>query len=84
MNVLETYAIGSSKLTYDLIEKILKSNARLTLSVQAREKIRLAAIFWIARQKRVPNRYMASRRALALCAISIYRPMNFLPFRKIL
>ena len=39
MNVLETYAIGSSKLTYDLIEKILKSNARLTLSVQAREKI---------------------------------------------
>ena len=37
MNVLETYAIGSSKLTYDLIEKILKSNARLTLSVQAHD-----------------------------------------------
>ena len=39
MNVLNTYAIGSSPLTYDLIEKILKSNARLTLSSEAREKI---------------------------------------------
>lgn len=39
MNVLETYAIGSSKLTYDLIEKILKSNARLTLSTEGRERI---------------------------------------------
>lgn len=39
MNVLETYAIGSGQLTYDLIEQILKSNARLTLSTEAREKI---------------------------------------------
>lgn len=39
MNVLETYAIGSGQLTYDLIEQILKSNARLTLSAEAREKI---------------------------------------------
>lgn len=39
MNILETYAIGSSKLTYDLIERILKSKARLTLSAEARERI---------------------------------------------
>ena len=39
MNVVETYAIGSSKLTYDLIEKILNSNARLTLSAEGRERI---------------------------------------------
>ena len=40
MDKLETYAIGSGNLTYDLIETILKSNARLTLSSEAREKIR--------------------------------------------
>lgn len=39
MNKLESYAIGSSQLTYDLIENILKSNARLTLSDEARQKI---------------------------------------------
>lgn len=33
------YAIGSSLLTYDLIEKILKDGARLTLSDEAIEKI---------------------------------------------
>ena len=40
MDKLETYAIGSGSLTYDLIETILKSNARLTLSPEARDKIR--------------------------------------------
>ena len=40
MNVLETYAIGSSALTYDLIEKILKTGAKLTLSEEARKKIK--------------------------------------------
>lgn len=39
MNKLETYAIGSSQLTYNLIERILKSNARLTLSEDARNRI---------------------------------------------
>lgn len=39
MNVLETYAVGSGQLTYDLIERILKSKARLTLSAEARERI---------------------------------------------
>ena len=33
------YAIGSSQLTYDLIEKILKDNAKLVLSEEAKEKI---------------------------------------------
>ncbi len=36
---MTTYAIGSSELTYDLIEKILKDNAKLTLSESAIEKI---------------------------------------------
>ena len=36
---LETYAIGSSLLTYDLIEKILRDKTELTLSEEAREKI---------------------------------------------
>ena len=36
---METYAIGSGKLTYALIEKILKSGAKLTLSDEARERI---------------------------------------------
>lgn len=36
---LETYAIGSSPLTYDLIEKILKDNTKLTLSDDAIVKI---------------------------------------------
>lgn len=39
MENLKTYAIGSSQLTYDLIERILKSNARLVLSDEARQKI---------------------------------------------
>ncbi len=39
MAKLETYAIGSSLLTYDLIEKILKDNTKLTLSEEARQKI---------------------------------------------
>lgn len=39
MNVLETYAIGSGQLTYDIIEKILKTGARLTLSTEARQRI---------------------------------------------
>lgn len=36
---LETYAIGSSPLTYDLIEKILKDKTKLTLSDEAVAKI---------------------------------------------
>ncbi len=39
MEKLTEYAIGSSLLTYDLIEKILKDGAKLTLSEEAREKI---------------------------------------------
>lgn len=39
MKRLETYAIGSSDLTYDLIEKILKDETFLTLSPEAIEKI---------------------------------------------
>lgn len=39
MNRLETYAIGSSPLTYDLIEKILKDGTKLVLSDDAIEKI---------------------------------------------
>ena len=39
MNRLETYAIGSSPLTYDLIEKILKDGTKLTLSDEARAKL---------------------------------------------
>lgn len=36
---MKEYAIGSSELTYDLIEKILKDGAKLTLSESAVEKI---------------------------------------------
>ena len=36
---LETYEIGSSLLTYDLIEKILKDKSTLILSADAKEKI---------------------------------------------
>ncbi|MDE6076446.1 MAG: aromatic amino acid ammonia-lyase, partial [Muribaculaceae bacterium] len=36
---LETYEIGSSLLTYDLIEKILKDKSALILSADAKEKI---------------------------------------------
>ncbi|MDE7402979.1 MAG: histidine ammonia-lyase [Muribaculaceae bacterium] len=36
---MKTYAIGSGHLTYDLIEKILKSGAKLTLSDEGRERI---------------------------------------------
>ncbi|MDE6523830.1 MAG: histidine ammonia-lyase [Muribaculaceae bacterium] len=39
MEKLTEYAIGSSLLTYDLIEKILKDGAKLTLSEEAIEKI---------------------------------------------
>lgn len=39
MEKLETYAIGSSLLTYDLIERILKDGTKLTLSDEARKKI---------------------------------------------
>lgn len=36
----EIYEVGSGKLTYDLIEKILKTEAKLILSEQAKERIR--------------------------------------------
>ncbi len=39
MTKLETYAIGSSELTYDLIERILRDGTKLTLSPEAVEKI---------------------------------------------
>ncbi len=39
MEPLKTYAIGSSPLTYDLIERILKDGTHLTLSEEAVEKI---------------------------------------------
>lgn len=39
MAKLEVYAIGSSPLTYDLIEKILKDNSKLVLSEEAIAKI---------------------------------------------
>lgn len=39
MNHSKTYEIGSSLLTYDLVEKILKEKYVLTLSDQARKKI---------------------------------------------
>lgn len=37
--MLEKYEIGSSKLTYDLIERIIKDGTRLELSDEARRKI---------------------------------------------
>ena len=40
MEKLTTYAIGSSELTYDLIERILKDKTKLVLSDEAIEKIR--------------------------------------------
>ena len=36
---MKTYEIGSSKLTYDLIEKILNSGAKLILSEEGRARI---------------------------------------------
>ena len=39
MNKLEKYGIGSSELTYDLIERLLLEGTRLYLSDEAREKI---------------------------------------------
>lgn len=39
MEKIKEYAIGSSTLTYDLIEKILNDNAKLTLSEEAVDKI---------------------------------------------
>ena len=39
MEKMTTYAIGSSQLTYDLIEKILRDDTKLTLSDSAVEKI---------------------------------------------
>ncbi|MDE6632489.1 MAG: aromatic amino acid ammonia-lyase, partial [Muribaculaceae bacterium] len=39
MEKMTEYAIGSSLLTYDLIERILKDGAKLTLSEEAIEKI---------------------------------------------
>lgn len=39
MEKLATYAIGSSPLTYDLIEKILRDGTKLTLSDEAKAKI---------------------------------------------
>ena len=40
MSKLEIYAIGSSQLTYDLIEKILKDNTKLILSEEGRARIK--------------------------------------------
>lgn len=39
MSKLDIYAIGSSQLTYDLIEKILKDNTKLILSEEGRARI---------------------------------------------
>lgn len=45
MEKMTEYAIGSSLLTYDLIEKILLSHARLTLSEEAYDKIQYCRDF---------------------------------------
>ena len=45
MNKLEIYEIGSSQLTYDLIERIIKENAKLALSEAARQKIQYCRDF---------------------------------------
>lgn len=45
MGKMTEYAIGSSLLTYDLIEKILKDGAKLTLSEQATLKIQYCRDF---------------------------------------
>ncbi len=39
MDRLETYAVGSSELTYDLIERIINDNTRLLLSEEGRQRI---------------------------------------------
>lgn len=39
MDKMKTYEIGSSQLTYDLIEKILRDGAKLTLSDEGRARI---------------------------------------------
>ena len=39
MDIMKTYEIGSSQLTYDLIEKILRDGAKLTLSDEGRARI---------------------------------------------
>lgn len=39
MSKLETYEIGSSQLTYDLIERLLKDKTKLVLSEEARQRI---------------------------------------------
>lgn len=40
MSKLDVYAIGSSQLTYDLIEKIIKDRTKLVLSEEGRARIR--------------------------------------------
>lgn len=39
MERMESYAIGSGQLTYDIIERILRDGAKLTLSDEARKRI---------------------------------------------
>lgn len=47
MAKLEKYAIGSSELTYDLIERLLNDKTKLVLSDEAVEKLTTAAIIWM-------------------------------------
>ena len=59
MEKLETYAIGSSLLTYDLIERILKDGTKLTLSDEARKKIQHCRDFLDKKPTKTPYPSMA-------------------------
>lgn len=59
MDKLKEYAIGSSDLTYDLIERILNDGTKLVLGDEARKKSNIAANISIAKQMKILCQFMA-------------------------
>lgn len=82
MSKLETYAIGSSLLTYDLIEKILKDGSVITLSDEAKDKIRHCREYLDRKEKTSTPLSTVSLPVSVLFATERFPESSFPLFRK--
>ena len=83
LNKLEKYGIGTSELTYDLIERILLDGTKLYLSDEAKAKIQKCRDFLERKPTPTQLRSTVSPQGSVLCATSTSLPSSSPHFRKI-
>lgn len=83
MEIKDTYAIGSSLLTYDIIEKILKTTSNLPSPKKPRRKFVIAVNTSTARQMPMQHRFTESPPVSALFVTSRSHLSSYPPYRRI-